>query len=209
MDSPEDDEREPILRAATRLFAALGYDSTSCVQVGEAAGVDMATVSTYFPTKRELYLAVMEEAHRIRTDVLLPRAGELRAAPPEGKAAALNRFIDGYLDLCLEYPEIPSLWMHRWLSDARDIGLDAIESQRLIYKAIDSVATVAEPAGADAKFTTYTMIWCIHGFALSGGMDTTGQHLGTGDPEALQRFRDHMHQMLGRATGLSEVAGGR
>ncbi|MFC4117650.1 TetR/AcrR family transcriptional regulator [Nonomuraea zeae] len=204
MDSAEDGEREQILRVATRLFAALGYDSTSTQQIAEAAGLDVATVSAHFADKRELYLAVMAEAHRILAAVIEPCCDALRAASPEGKAEALYRFIDGYFEVCLEYPEIPSLWMHRWLADASDISdLEAMSALPLTRYAVDAVATVAAPVDADPLFITYTMVWCIHGFSLSGVLDKTGRRRRLDDDAATARFRAHLHQLLARALGLA------
>jgi AcrR family transcriptional regulator len=205
MDSPEDGEREQILRVATTLFAALGYDSTSIQQIAEATGVDATAVAAHFADKRELYLAVMAGGHRRLSGVIEALADDLRIAPPEEKAAALHRFVDGYIDVCLEYPEIPSLWMHRWLSDASDISvLEAISAQPLMQYAADSVATVAKPAGANPLFITYTMVWCIHGFALSGVLDRTGHRRRTDDPQALEQFRAHMHQLFSRELCLAD-----
>jgi AcrR family transcriptional regulator len=204
MDFSEGNERESILRVATSLVAGLGYDGTTIQQVGEAVGLDAETIGAYFPTKRELYLEVMRKNHRIRADVVIPRSDELRTAPGEEKAAALRRFVDGYLDLCLSHPEIASLWMHRWMSDASDIDLDAIDVRPMTPHIIDSMSTAADPAGADAQFITYTMVWCIHGFVLGGVLDSMGRRSGAGDPCTVLRFRRHMHQMLTRVALLDQ-----
>ncbi|SNT33056.1 transcriptional regulator, TetR family [Streptosporangium subroseum] len=204
MDFPEGNERELILQVATRLVAGLGYDGTSIQQVGEAAGLDAETIGAYFPTKRELYLEVMRKNHRIRADVVIPCSDELRTAPHEEKAAALRRFADSYLDLCLSHPEIALLWMHRWMSDASDIDLDAIDVRPMTPHIIDSMSTATDPAGADAQFITYTLVWCIHGFVLSGVLDSMGRRSGAGDPCTLLRFRRHMHQMLTRVALLDQ-----
>ncbi|MCG5213460.1 TetR/AcrR family transcriptional regulator [Streptosporangium sp. KLBMP 9127] len=203
MDFPEDGERELILRTATRMFAALGYDGTSIEQIGAAAGVGTPTLTTHFPSKRKLYLAVMEQASRLLKAATVAWAEELRDAPPGGKEPALHRFIDAYIDVCAEHPEIPQLWGHRWLSDASDIAdLEVRNAQQLTQLVVDSIATVSKPADADALFSTYAMIWCVQGFALSGVLDGTGQRRGIEDERALRRFRAHMHQMLGRAFDL-------
>ncbi|WP_043617685.1 TetR/AcrR family transcriptional regulator [Nonomuraea candida] len=204
-----EDGRAAIVRAATRLFAALGYDGSSIAQVADAAGVDQAEVTACFATKRELYIEVMRRARDSLADVISQRAEALMTAPPERRAQALHDFIDGYLDLCAARPEVPALWMHRWLSDASDIGdLEARSAQPLTAHIVDSVATLAEPAGADALHTTYTMIWCIHGFALSGVLTGGGLRCGIDDPEMVRRFRAHMHQLLSRGLRLPEPAAG-
>lgn len=207
MASPEDNERELTLRVATRLFAALGHDGVTIGQIGEAAGLNTAAITQHFPTKRHLYLAVMERAHQLLATAIDTRAGELKAAAPEEKLAALHRFIDGYIDLCVEHPEVPALWMHRWLSDASDIEeLESLNAQPLAQHAVESIAALAAPVHADAQLTTYTMVWCIQGFSLSGVLDTTGQRRSPSDPDALRRFRAHMHQLLDRLLGLTHSA---
>lgn len=207
MASPEDNERELILRVATRLFAALGHDGVSIGQIAEAAGLNTATITSHFPTKRHLYLAVMERAHQVLAAVIDKRAGELKAAAPEERPAALHRFIDGYIDLCVEHPEVPALWMHRWLSDASDIEeLESLAAQPLAQHAVDSITALAAPVHADARFTTYTMVWCIQGFSLSGVLDTTGRRRRPNDPGTLRRFRAHMHQLLDRLLDLAPAA---
>ncbi|WP_433513310.1 TetR/AcrR family transcriptional regulator [Nonomuraea sp. CA-143628] len=207
MASPEENERELILRVATRLFAALGHDGVSVGQIGEAAGLTTAAITPYFPTKRHLYLAVMERAQQDLSAVIDKRAGELTAATPQERPAALHRFIDGYIDLCVEHPEVPALWMHRWLSDASDIEeLESLSAQPLAQYAVDSITALAAPVHADAQLTTYTLVWCIQGFSVSGILDTTGQRRRPDDPDALRRFRAHMHQLLDRLLGLAPTA---
>ncbi|MEV0385417.1 TetR family transcriptional regulator [Nonomuraea sp. NPDC050643] len=203
MDSREAAERESILRSATRLFSALGYDGTSIAQIADTAGLDAERLTTYFPTKRRLYLDVMGRAHRFLADVIEARAKELLAAPPEQRAEALHRFVDGYIDLVADHPEVPALWAHRWLSDACDIGdPDSHNAQPLAQFAVDSMTAMAEAAGADPLYTTYTMIWCIHGFTLSGVLDGSGERHGVHDVRQLRRFRAHMHQLLERELRL-------
>jgi AcrR family transcriptional regulator len=203
MASAQDDERELILRVATQLFAALGYDGTALSQIGESAALDQQAVTAHFGTKRQLYVAVMERAHERLDAVLRQRAEELRAADPERKPAALDRLIDDYVDLCAAHPEMPALWMHRWLSDASDISdLEAQHVRPLAEDVIDSIAPLAEAAGADAHYTVDSMIWCIHGFALSGVLDAAGRRRGPDDPRALRRFRAHLRQMVRRNLGL-------
>ncbi|MFG1700998.1 TetR/AcrR family transcriptional regulator [Nonomuraea sp. NPDC049309] len=207
MDSPDGERRELILRTATRLFAGLGYDVTSMAQIAEAAGLEPAQVSACFPAKRELYLEVMQRARENLAGPLQARADELREAPPEHKAEALRGLIDAYIDGCANHPEVAALWAHRWLSDASDVvDLELKGTQPLTQSIVDAIATVAEPAGADALHTTYTMIWCIQGFALSGVLDGTGTRRGIEGPEQLGRFRAHLHQLMQRELRLPDPA---
>jgi AcrR family transcriptional regulator len=56
--------RAEIERAAMRLFAERGYDSTTVAQVAEAAEVSPRTVSLYFPSKLELALSYVAASAR-------------------------------------------------------------------------------------------------------------------------------------------------
>lgn len=53
------DNRAAILEAATGLFLSLGYDRTSLARVAVNAGVSKATLFKQFPTKAELFEAVV------------------------------------------------------------------------------------------------------------------------------------------------------
>lgn len=53
------DNRAAILEAATGLFLELGYDRTSLARVADGAGVSKATLFKQFPTKAELFEAMV------------------------------------------------------------------------------------------------------------------------------------------------------
>ncbi|MFI6908209.1 TetR/AcrR family transcriptional regulator [Nonomuraea sp. NPDC050394] len=203
MTSAKGDERERILQAAFRLFAALGYDATEIVQIAEAAGLSTKAVSSQFGAKRDLYLAVMERAHALHSAVVEARVRDVQTAPIAEKVTAIHRFIDAYIDFSAGNPEVPALWMHRWLSDARDVSnLEAEYVQPLAEFAIENIIPATEAPDADVHYTINTLVWCVHGFVLSGVFDAAGRRRGPDDPRAMRRFRAHMHQMIHRTLGL-------
>ena len=57
-----------ILKAATALFAEEGFDGASIAAIAEKAGVCKANVFHHYPSKDELYLAVMREAAAANAD---------------------------------------------------------------------------------------------------------------------------------------------
>ncbi|PZG08574.1 TetR/AcrR family transcriptional regulator [Nonomuraea aridisoli] len=142
MGSPEDAGRESILRAATRLFSALSYDGTSMAHIAEAAGLDPSQVSAHFPDKHGIYLEIMGHCHRLISETMRPLAAALRDAPPERRAEAVHRLLDAYVDVCVEHPEVPALWMHRWPADAGDIR--DVESRHM-QPLIEETAGVTDP----------------------------------------------------------------
>lgn len=53
--------RTALLRTATELFSAHGYDRTTLRDIAEGAGVDAALVARYFGNKMNLYVATVEQ----------------------------------------------------------------------------------------------------------------------------------------------------
>jgi AcrR family transcriptional regulator len=193
-----------IMKAATQLFAALGYDGTSTRQIADAAGLNIATVNYHVGGKRELYLAVMERAHQAERAALETALARLPGADP---VAEIHRLIDDYVDFCVDNPEVPALWMHRWLSDASD--LTELERQ-YVQPLVSAVTTALRPAaesglidGAiDLEYAMWSVIWCVHGFAKGGVLDERGRRRAAGDRAALRRFRAHLHLSMHRTLGL-------
>ncbi|NKZ06991.1 TetR/AcrR family transcriptional regulator [Actinomadura latina] len=194
-----DSGRERILDAATRLFAALGYDGTSTRMIAEAAGLNVATVAYHVGGKRDLYLAVMERAHETER-------AELEAAltTVSNDARGLLDLADAYVDFCMRRPEIPALWMHRWLSDAADIAhLEAQYVQPLVQMVVD-IARKLVPDHVDVDYVVWTIVWSTHGFGAGGVLDTDGRRRGLDDPQAVARFRRHMRHTVALAIGIPD-----
>lgn len=73
---PAPARREQILDVAVQVFAHNGFHSTSMNDVAEAAGVTKPVLYQHFESKKDLYLALLEEAgNRLRTAVAKAVAG--------------------------------------------------------------------------------------------------------------------------------------
>ncbi|MEU7986374.1 TetR/AcrR family transcriptional regulator [Streptosporangium canum] len=196
MTSADGGQRELILRVATRLFAALGYDATSISQIAEAAGMDVATLTQRAGGKRELYLAVMERAHHAELAGLERSVGEIAAAAPGEASAAVHHLIDDYIDFCAQNSEFPALWMHRWLFDASDVTeLDRQYVQPLVQYVTEALEPLTR-GSPDMKYVIWSVIWCTHAFSRGGVLDDEGNRVGPEDPETLRRFRAYLHEMV-------------
>lgn len=191
------DASERILRTATGLFAALGYDGTSAQLIAEAAGVDIATLGRLVGSKRDLYLTVMQRAYETEHQAL-----EAAVAEFTPDVAGLRLLVDRFLDTCVSHPEVPALWMHRWLSDAADMAqLEDLYVKPMFSMVARAVRTAARP-GTDVEYSVLSVIWCVHGFIQSGVYDERGHRHGPESAKALARFRAHLHRQLERTLGL-------
>jgi len=70
--STADERRETILQAAERVFAARGLHGTPTIEIAKAAGISQAYLFRLFPTKAELFIALVqrcnERIHRTFVD---------------------------------------------------------------------------------------------------------------------------------------------
>lgn len=83
--------RERILEEAAKLFARSGYDGSSISDLAGAIGVSKAAIYHYYPTKQDIYDAIILEAlegltHTVGRDV----------ADAVGGAARLRAFMVGH-----------------------------------------------------------------------------------------------------------------
>lgn len=89
-----DTRRAEILEVARRAFAGNDDASVSQAEIAEPAGVIAGLVNHYFGVKRELYLAVLEDAAAVGGRSLsYPEIAEVITAhpPSRGMGAALGR----------------------------------------------------------------------------------------------------------------------
>jgi AcrR family transcriptional regulator len=183
-------DTERIIAVATRLFAGLGYDGTTLKTIADASGYAQTTVVALVNSKSDLYLKVMERAAEAEWAAV---ADAITASPVDP-----IHLIDVYLDFCVAHPEVPALWMHRWMSDASDLEhLERLYVQPLHDRIGEAIGDQLA-ADVDVGYAVWTIIWCVHGF-LRGGVLTQLGPRGEGPTiQDLAAFRDHLHLLAHR-----------
>lgn len=99
--------REKILLAARELFAQLGFVGTTTAKIAERASVNEALIFRHFPTKKDLYTAILRAQIDREDSVGLVRAAECTALPVED---ALKLVAERYL--CGHDPVFLRLYYH-------------------------------------------------------------------------------------------------
>ncbi|GAA4576417.1 TetR/AcrR family transcriptional regulator [Planotetraspora kaengkrachanensis] len=189
--------RERIIEKATRLFASLGYDGTPIQMIADAAGLDQDAVTDLVGDKREIYLTVMRETY-LHTRAMYDSA--FAAFTPDRAGVLL--VVDRYLDFYIDHPEVPELWIHRWLSDAADITeVEALYLKPLRDRVKDVFRPIVRP-GVDLDVTLEIIVWCVRGFVVGGMLTPSGELRGPRNTVYLQRFRAYLHQLVTRLLGL-------
>jgi AcrR family transcriptional regulator len=88
-----DQRRRQILAAARRLFSERGYSAVSTAEIAAEAGVARGLINHYFGTKRSLYVEVVREMVRFRSQ---PVPEYVDGATPQDR---LDESIDRWLEM--------------------------------------------------------------------------------------------------------------
>ncbi|MGC5009605.1 TetR/AcrR family transcriptional regulator [Streptosporangium sp. DT93] len=205
--TPHEDPRgQAVITTAMRLFSALGYDGTSLQAMAEATGEDPAWIQERFGEKRDLYLAVVDHASRAERAVVEGALAALPGTDARGTAAALYGLSESYLDFCVANPQIPALWIHRWLGDAADIPeVERTHSIPLMSLTADAIRSAARAGFVDGEvdedLLVRTLVWSVYGF-LHGEMIAEAGESVSADPQTRRRFLAHHRQLLDRVLRL-------
>jgi len=121
--------RGKILEVAEARFAQRGFAGVGMREVALAAGLGKSSLFHHFPSKAELYVAVIERViARIEAHVLpaLARSGEA--------LAQTERALDAFVDALAEHPSTARLLLRSLVEDdafaaAEPPGLAAVESR--------------------------------------------------------------------------------
>jgi AcrR family transcriptional regulator len=81
--STADERRESILEAAQGVFAARGLHGTPTMEIAKAAGISQAYLFRLFPTKAELYIALVQRCNERIQRTFVDAAAEAKAADEE------------------------------------------------------------------------------------------------------------------------------
>ncbi|MBI5141366.1 MAG: TetR/AcrR family transcriptional regulator [Nitrospirae bacterium] len=97
-----DDSRRDILAAAYDVFAGRGYAGAAMRDVANRAGISVGGIYIYFPTKEELYLALLRSEME-DFNLYIGRVADMEPAQ------ALKALIDSYLDYAVRKTKLVSL----------------------------------------------------------------------------------------------------
>jgi AcrR family transcriptional regulator len=99
--STADERREDVLRTAMKVVGPRGLYGTSTMDVAAAAGISQAYLFRLFPTKTELFVAVLERSFQRIRDTMVEAAASARA---EGRPVR-DAMAEAYTNL-LRDPEV-------------------------------------------------------------------------------------------------------
>lgn len=215
MSAPETEQQadsvERIIRAATLLFAEHGYHGVSTREIASAVGLNVATVSYHTGSKAELYRQVFERLYLREHELVTRFAGYVEDEVVRDRGALrdlLLHLVDALIELTLESPEVPKLWVRRWLE--REFHFNHIEAEfslplyEMVRDLLDRSrrAGTIRSSGPDARLFLISFTWILYGYFTGGPIPLNAARSDPFDPEQIAAFRDFLHDYVCRMLDL-------
>ncbi len=171
---------QQILEAARRCFVRRGFHASSTAEISNEAGISVAGLYQYFPTKHDLVIALIE--HELDAD--------LNLIEQAGRAADL---LDGLEQVAMEMvrdaktPQIAHLRLEILAEAARDAGIAEVflAAERRIIRALAQVIRRSQAQGSiDAQLDPVAVAEYINAF-LDGAFSRLS--LPNADPQTFVR----------------------
>jgi AcrR family transcriptional regulator len=191
--------RERILEVAETYLGERGYHGTRLHEIARRVGVQKASLFHYFPSKAELYRAVVEEGFG-ETEAVI-RAVLEREGNRRDKIRAL---IESYVDLVAVHPARTRILLRQSLGDAPTSAPPA-GSQRLLERVVAFIAD-GQRAGVFAPVDPLALVLGVAGMVAF--FFTSGPVLAPvwiGDPTsagAIERVKRHVVEMVQRCLAV-------
>ena len=145
---PRQARRKQLLGAAQEVFVAQGYHAAAMDEIADRAGVSKPVLYQHFPSKLELYLALLDQ----HADRLVDRVREALATTTDNKArvaasvSAYFDFVDG------EGTEGEGAFRLVFESDLRNDPAVRERVERMTQGCVDAIAeTIAHDTGYRAE----------------------------------------------------------
>jgi AcrR family transcriptional regulator len=140
--------REEILKAALDIFTEKGYGVATMPEIAQEAGVAAGTLYLYYPSKRELFVAVVKDFIAVA-----PLVNRLSQMPSGDFPAILKTIIKDRFDLIKNpaFMRIPLL-----MSEVqRDPELKALWNKDFLHPLLGQIEMLVRMMGTTDKFRQY------------------------------------------------------
>lgn len=171
-----EERRTQLLGVAGGLFADLGYHGLSMEQLADAAGVSKPVLYQHFPSKRDLYLALVRET-------VAEMAAQVRKAleGTSDNSARVAGAIAAYVDF-VEDRRFPLLYGPGGPADDDEVQTVLATANAELTDAVGSL--IAEDAGLD-RASALLLSSALRGLALVGAQEWR-EHEGLDKAEAVR-----------------------
>lgn len=141
-----DDRRAQLLVYGVRVFANLGIGRASHAEVARAAGVSVATVFNYFPSREYLVEQVLSQVDEFLTEMTASIEGAHLTAPE-----ALYKLMRSFADAANTHSDMIRVWLEWSTSIRDDTWPKYLEFQERIINRLKQVIVLGKQAGSVAS----------------------------------------------------------
>ena len=181
--------RDKIKRSALRLFTRQGFHGTTVRQIANKAGVSMGMLYTYYNTKEDIFVGLVEDMGRsmeaVRQKELLPLMKSFDPEALKKLGLAIGRIVKENLDYWrLMYVDVVEFRHRHFIHGFREVA----GGLRTYTRALFHESRVPFPKRVDPALA-YTSIYLqfFTYFLLEELFGAKG-HLGVGDEKAVEQI---------------------
>jgi AcrR family transcriptional regulator len=160
---PRDERRALLLAAALEVFTAAGYHSAAMDEIADRAGVSKPVLYQHFPSKLELYLAVLD----LHIDSLVFQIQRAIASNTEN-AGRVRATVDAYFDFIESEGEA-----FRLLFES-DMNVEPSVHERLIRMTYDCAAAISAVISIETGLPQEASM--LLGVSLIGSIQVGARH---------------------------------
>ncbi len=160
---PRDERRAQLLSAALEVFTAAGYHAAAMDEIADHASVSKPVLYQHFPSKLELYLAVLD----LHIDTLVFKIQKAIASTPEN-ANRVSATVEAYFDFIESEGEA-----FRLLFES-DMSVEPAVRERLNRMTYDCAAAVSAVISLDTGLPREEAM--LLGVGLIGSVQVTARH---------------------------------
>lgn len=160
---PRDERRAQLLSAALEVFTAAGYHAAAMDEIADHAGVSKPVLYQHFPSKLELYLAVLD----LHIDTLVFKIQKAIASTPEN-ANRVSATVEAYFDFIESEGEA-----FRLLFES-DMSVEPAVRERLNRMTYDCAAAVSAVISIETGLPREEAM--LLGVGLIGSVQVTARH---------------------------------
>lgn len=156
----KEDRRAEIVEATLRLAATMGPDRITASMIAAELGLSQPAIFRHFPTKDDIWNAVMDWVAQSLTHVWEASAAN---SPPQARLTAL---VEAHLRFVERNPAIPLVLLSPELQARHAPIRDAINRMMALFHGILMRAVAAQTAKAETARAAWMLLAIIQGVAL-------------------------------------------
>ena len=188
--------RSHIFEAAERVFAERGFEATKVQDISAVAGLSMGTIYGIFPSKTDIFRAVLEARGQELLGLVREVAG--RGSPPRQTLGAL---IETYIDYFLEHPGFLRMHLRSGTSWALGPTGDT-DAQHALWQEIHALqADIFRRGIAAGEFVEEDPAYLARTFSVMDQVllaDWVAGGMHAGRDELVRRLRAQVERSFGR-----------